>query len=192
VFNGLAAVSLVLCIGAAAIECLPCGQTRRWTAQKLGRGYDITIGDRSIAVRWGTNYFQSIRAFSGPQGFGRAPLRDGDRLRRPAKWEFGGEAFAYLSTTSHPPWWGVRLATHEGWSPLSFGGPPVGIGWSVVEADMSAWFLAVVFAMSPALWLWPKKGRNPGSCMACGYDLRATPDRCPECGTVQAKAKKSN
>ena len=54
------------------------------------------------------------------------------------------------------------------------------------------WCPALLFGLPPLIALfvrWQRRRRrslDPDAlpCPACGYDLRATPDRCPECGTA--------
>jgi hypothetical protein len=68
-----------------------------------------------------------------------------------------------------------------------------GMTWTTADATrlfFPHWILVLLTAIMPAAWFILRIRRRrfgPGRCRTCGYDLRATPDRCPECGNVPAK-----
>jgi hypothetical protein len=82
---------------------------------------------------------------------------------------------------------------HSHWRTLGFAwnrfhsaqGSRIQDNWTI---DVPYWFVLLLPLIAPAvrarLHLKDRRRASAGRCHACGYDLRATPERCPECGMI--------
>jgi hypothetical protein len=176
--NLLTLLSLLLCVAAAGL----------WVQSFRGAG---SARWREVAQNGGA----LVRRYAEARW-------DGSRLHLHCgheTWRDPGEAAVVASAPGarglalRPSSYTRFAADRPAWEALGFGfgGSSVGgpayahRGWRITVP-----FWAIVFATCalPAAWLrrkWRRRGAS-GLCARCGYDLRATPGRCPECGAVPA------
>ena len=182
--NAATAVSLVLCVATAAM----------WVRSRGGRDEVSFITQRSSPNGgWGW------REWAAVSEHGELLLRTGHRdYRNPEniryyKWTLLKQwpQWSHDRRTDHPYivygpvsyWNRIGFYAHRGWE-YQTRWTPAGSFRSVAVPD---WVLLLIFALPPLLRsrrLLSIRRYGPGLCRACGYDLRATPERCPECGTA--------
>jgi hypothetical protein len=153
-FTILSAVCLVLCSVNAGLWWRSYGATVRLRVTSTTCIY--SQGGSVIVQRRGV-----------PEAFMRLTLSDEMSGYAEHRWLIGG-------------WDVIRMADARN-------GYPVGtlLLWTL---DLHDWFLCALFVLPPVWYsivlVRRRRKMRVGLCVSCGYDLRATPNRCPECGVV--------
>jgi hypothetical protein len=162
--NSLTAVSLLLCVAVCALWV-----RSYWAVDYLA----YSRPDWAVFMEYGGGQFrfEYVRAarerdYVGYSGF---VCRRVDRADGPLR-----QGMRMPGSQSLFDRWGFWIVTGERWGDYHH------------AAFVPGWFLAGVALPLPAAGAIRRRRRlsrrGCGLCLLCGYDLRATPDRCPECG----------
>jgi hypothetical protein len=172
-FNLAAGVSLLLCIQALTAWYESYGYRNFNLRTRTGARWLVTSYEGCIQFSRWRYYSKEDDPFL--PGFGK----EGSPVHMdiwPSEWKWGGFDLKYNVTL-------MRVD--------SMGQRPIGTNDGI---RLPYWFLTLLTLVVPVLWggeaLRRRRRRSrleQGLCPSCGYDLRATPERCPECGTVAAK-----
>jgi hypothetical protein len=130
----------------------------------------------SYQLRWGKGFVALLAAraeFSHGSGLGFET--SSPAVRMDGQWVAKRDRFRLL---------GLHLAILPRMTPMNMPTNDVGL-------FVPIWMLLFLFAIPPGIWLEQRRSQNltrkrftTGCCLQCGYDLRASQDRCPECGTL--------
>jgi hypothetical protein len=204
ILHGLTVLSLVLCVATVGLWVRSCSIDDGWVARPATDRY---IGMRSVGGNLELSWrIQDGDAAKYPWRFGRGDF-DMDMAAAPRDVQQLTIRSASPGTAPPRPFWLgnigfesssylLALPTHHWPLPhlhlLNYSGAL----WRGNRLFVPHWLLAGILLALPG---WRgirgarrrrRSGRSAGRCSACGYDLRATPDRCPECGAVPAEAKR--
>ncbi|MDB5173458.1 MAG: hypothetical protein JWN51_2231 [Phycisphaerales bacterium] len=164
----LSALSLLLCVGVCVLWVRSYGHWE-WAAYQDRGGRTFTV-----TSRLGAAVFDVTDGW--PPGIVAAPFR-----------VHSGPLYA----SSLPPpnrWYWLGLGFDRATQSIGVSGTPLWTGTATsASLVVPHGFLCLLTAYAPASRAWGLYRRRvrPGLCSSCGYDLRASPDRCPECGTVR-------
>ena len=179
--------------GFEAPDSSPTLPIKRITFIQLYRGY-VWLGRESI--RFGSKAIAVPKSTIGNIAFSPMPTHPIGR----GHWRYYGEELLhrnleglYTFLDPDPPTYMAESgAKEQGFGVLRLDTDGYTWQYNRINAHgVPLWPIVTVLAILPMRWLIAMFRRRvhhrPGFCDKCGYDLRATPDRCPECGMVRPK-----